>query len=160
MAWTRAQTLRAEPSTALALARTKRLLGRAAEARAALEGTDPAGLPAPLQAERWDGRGRPSHAREYDQAIAALETANRIAPTGERHFLIGLNQADLNRTDAAIESFEEAVARTPENTRYAAALGYAYRRAGRAAEAAAFSRAWSRPTRTSSGSTRTSATCA
>jgi bacteriophage N4 adsorption protein A len=136
-AWGLAQRMGAKPSTELAMARMERLSGRHEESRARLEKIDMSALSNAEQADRWDELAsiyRSGH--DNEKSIEALRSANRLDPQASRFYVIGLDFANLGQDKAAIEAFEEAVAREPENVRHLESLGYAYRRAGRLEEAA------------------------
>jgi TolB-like protein len=78
------------------------------------------------------------NARRYQDALAQAKKTLEMDSTFSRaHFWAGLSQEQLHRTDEAIRAFQETIASAGRIPVYLAALGHAYGRAGRRAEALA-----------------------
>ncbi len=136
-AWSRAQEIAPLPATALRLATVQRELGALGAAETALLAIAPDTLAPGMQAGWWEERAQLHAARgETAQAIAALETADRLAPSAERQFRIGQAQRAAGHSREAIGHFESAAARDPATGAYAETLAYVYKDAGRYEDAA------------------------
>jgi len=72
--------------------------------------------------------------RQFSAARAALVEADELQPTAEHAHRLGLLAQRAGNDSQAVDDYETAVAREPDNLLYAESLGYAYRRAGRTRE--------------------------
>ena len=136
-AWEHALALSYDPEIALRLGRAQRLLGETSRARQTLTAIAPERLTRASRAVRLDelaelyrAAGQPA------DSIAALEEANALEPSAQRHHALGLAFRDLKRRQEAVDQFERATALAPDDLEYAVALGYAYKDARRLADAA------------------------
>ena len=136
-AWERALALGDDPEIALRLGRAQRLLGDARRARQTLMAIEPERLSRASRAVRLDELAALDRAEgQLTDSIAALEEANALEPSAQRHHALGLAFGDLKRRPEAVDHLERAHALAPDDLGYAVALGYAYKDAGRLADAA------------------------
>src|SRR6266446_7675725 len=121
---------------ALKLALAERRLGHTDEAETTARAIPYAELSVPqhmmraeLIAEILEGKGQFSGAR------AALMEADELLPTAEHAYRLGFLAQRAGNDGQAVNDYEKAVAREPDNPLYAESLAYAHRRAGRTREA-------------------------
>jgi adsorption protein A len=135
-AWTQSLTWNDDAPVAVRLAAVDRLLGRYAEARAALERVDPARLPEDVRIERLEELAR-VHGQLGDVQAAAARWIEVIAlsPTATRYFELGMAYQRLARPAEAASQVALAVAADPDNLEYTRSLAYLYKAIGREREA-------------------------
>jgi len=135
-AWRTSLGIRYDAPIALELALAERRLGHTDEAETTARAIPYAELTVPqrvvraeLVADVLEGE------RQFSGARAALMEADELQPTPERAYRLGLLARRAGNDSQAIEDYEKAVARQPDNSVYNESLAYAYRRTGRARQA-------------------------
>jgi adsorption protein A len=135
-AWRNSLGVRYDAPIALKLALAERRLGHTDEAETTARAIPYAELTVPqrvvraeLVADVLEGE------RQFSGARAALMEADELQPTPERAYRLGLLARRAGNDSQAIEDYEKAVARQPDNSVYNESLAYAYRRTGRARQA-------------------------
>jgi len=134
-AWRNSLGVRYDAPIALKLALAERRLGHTDEAETTARAIPYAELTVPqrimraeLIAEILEGK------RQFSVARAALVEAAELQPTAEHAHRLGLLAQRAGNDSQAVDDYETAVAREPDNLLYAESLAYAYRRAGRTRE--------------------------
>jgi adsorption protein A len=135
-AWRNSLGVRFDAPIALKLALAERRLGHTDEAETTARAIPDAELGVPLRitraeliAEILEGK------RHFSAARAALMEANELQPTAEHAYRLGSLAQRAGDDNQAVDDYEKAVAREPDNPLYAESLAYAYRRAGRTKQA-------------------------
>src|SRR6266513_1398909 len=135
-AWRNSLGVRYDAPIALKLALAERRLGHTDEAETTARAIPYAELTvaqrimrAELIAEMLEGK------RQFSGARAALMEADELQPTAEHAHRLGLLAQRAGNDSQAVDDYEKAVAREPDNLLYAESLAYAYRRAGRTRDA-------------------------
>src|SRR6266480_4413818 len=135
-AWRNSLDVRYDAPIALKLALAERRLGHTDEAETTARAIPYAELTvaqrimrAELIAEMLEGK------RQFSGARAALMEADELQPTAEHAHRLGLLAQRAGNDSQAVDDYEKAVAREPDNLLYAESLAYAYRRAGRTRDA-------------------------
>ncbi len=135
-AWRNSLGVRYDAPIALKLALAERRLGHTDEAETTARAIPYAELTVPqrimraeLIAEILEGK------RQFSGARAALMDADELQPTAEHAHRLGLLSQRAGNDSQAVDDYEKAVAREPDNLLYAESLAYAYRRAGRTRDA-------------------------
>jgi bacteriophage N4 adsorption protein A len=135
-AWRNSLGVRYDAPIALKLALAERRLGHTDEAETTARAIPDAELTVPqritraeLIAEILEGK------RQFSAARAALMEAEQLQPTAELAYRLGLLTQRAGNDSQAVDDYEKAVAREPDNLLYAESLAYAYRRAGRTKQA-------------------------
>jgi len=135
-AWRNSLGVRYDASIALKLALAERRLGHTDEAETTARAIPYAELTVPqrimraeLIAEILEGK------RQFSAARAALMDADELQPTAEHAHRLGLLAQRAGNDSQAVDDYETAVAREPDNLLYAESLAYANRRAGRTRDA-------------------------
>jgi bacteriophage N4 adsorption protein A len=136
VAWRKSLGVRYDASIALKLALAERRLGHTDEAETTARAIPDAELTvaqrimrAELIAEMLEGK------RQFGDARAALTQADELQPTAEHAYRLGLLAQRSGNDTQAVDDYEKAVAREPDNQLYTESLAYAYRRAGRIKQA-------------------------
>ena len=135
-AWRNSLGVRYDAPIALKLALAERRLGHTDEAETTARAIPYAELTvaqrimrAELIAEMLEGK------RQFSGARAALMDADELQPTAEHAHRLGLLAQRAGNDSQAVDDYETAVAREPDNLLYAESLAYANRRAGRTRDA-------------------------
>src|SRR6266513_2098354 len=135
-AWRNSLGVRYDAPIALKLALAERRLGHTDEAETTARAIPYAELTvaqrimrAELIAEMLEGK------RQFSGARAALMEADELQPTAEHAHRLGLLAQRAGNDSQAVDDYEKAVAREPDNLLYAESLADAYRRAGRTKQA-------------------------
>ena len=135
-AWRNSLGVRYDAPIALKLALAERRLGHTDAAETTARAIPYAELTvaqrimrAELIAEMLEGK------RQFIGARAALMEADELQPTAEHAHRLGLLAQRAGNDSQAVDDYEKAVAREPDNLLYAESLAYAYRRAGRTRDA-------------------------
>lgn len=135
--WGQAMKGAFDVDTATRLAGTYRSLGRSGESERILDEIDRHTLSDTQRTAYLDQRAAGLIARgDCRPASARLEEANRIRPTAERFYQLGMCAGRLDQNAAALAHFEEAVRLDPQNIEYLIARGFAYKEARRWSDAA------------------------
>jgi len=131
-AWRNSLGVRYDAPIALKVALAERRLGYTDEAETTARAIPDAELTvlqrimrAELIAEILEGK------RQFSAARAALMETDELQPTAEHAYRLGLLAQRAGNDSQAVDDYEKAVAREPDNLLYAESLAYAYRRAGR-----------------------------
>jgi len=135
-AWRSSLGARYDAPIALKLTLAERRLGHTDEAETTARAIPYAELTVPqrimraeLIAEILEGK------RQFSGARAALMETDELQPTAEHAYRLGLLAQRAGNDSQAVDDYEKAVAREPDNLLYAESLAYAYRRAGRTKQA-------------------------
>jgi adsorption protein A len=134
--WRNSLGVRYDAPIALKLALAERRLGHTDEAETTARAIPYAELTVPqrimraeLIAEILEGK------RQFSGARTALMDADELQPTAEHAYRLGLLAQRAGNDSQAVDDYEKAVAREPDNLLYAESRAYAYRRAGRTKQA-------------------------
>ncbi|TLZ45101.1 MAG: tetratricopeptide repeat protein, partial [Gammaproteobacteria bacterium] len=135
-AWRNSLGVRYDAPIALKLALAERRLGHTDEAETTARAIPYAELTVPqhimraeLIAEILEGK------RQFSGARAALMEADELLPTAEHAYRLGFLAQRAGNDSQAVNDYEKAVAREPDNPLYSESLAYAHRRAGRTKQA-------------------------
>ncbi len=136
--WAKSLALSKDSVIQLKLAKIEIRQDKAGAGRQQLDSIESVGLTAELQAELLDLRADlASNEASIAERIEALQEANRLAPSPERHYKLGVSYRQIGQPERAVAELERAVEQDPQNTRYREALGYAYRQADQRSAATA-----------------------
>lgn len=135
-AWGEAASLSGTPSDALRAARALRLAGQEGAARARLATLNEGGLQGAELALFYEERARSIAGEQPREAALWMDRAIAIEPAAFRHFEKGLWLEQAGDSPGALAAFEAARASNPDSRDITLATAYAYRRAGRHADAA------------------------
>jgi len=133
----RSLALTHDTTTALRLARMRRLLGETEAARSVLEAIDLVALPEAEQVQILDERAEVEAAdKQFAAAIDQLLRARTLEPAAERDYRLGLYYRELGDLETATVHLRTAAGAEPSNARYAESLAYARAQAGHRDDAA------------------------
>jgi tetratricopeptide (TPR) repeat protein len=135
-AFARAQAIDPDPIVAMKLANVLTLAGKNEQAWKALNGVEAGTLSAADTIEYNDLKsGLLQKSGRNQEALAIMEKTQKLQATASRSYALGLLYQKTGQPDKAIEQFQAANAKEPQQDDYALALGYAYLADGRFGDA-------------------------
>ena len=123
--WQSAATAKPTPEVQLQLAYAQEMRGKLPQALAMLNAIAQTGADQSLRLQVLDQTGRVAEkAGQLDTAVKALEQANALAPSAERHSQMGQIASKQKHNASARAHMESAVQLAPDNLDYLQQLGY------------------------------------